>query len=316
VNVKPPGPGTRRDLISGLSQVRSVVTDRAHRRRDLAGFALGMSGWAFAGIVWVVGWQIGKFHLSTDITDIFLPAGRAFWSGANPYADGVAPAGLPFLYAPPWAALFGLIAPLGPGLIYALLIVLELLSLRYIAGSWVRAGAFCWFLLVPWEILSGQLNLLAAAAITAAALGRPGPAAIMAFAKVSPVLAVSPRDWRPFLIAVVVFSALSLPDPMAWVWWIQRLVTTLAAPVGPLVPVPFLLRLPVGLAFVAWGRPWSRALGAAIATPGLYWGALVVLVAPLGVALRPDVRRPDGDRLDGDHGVAAAADSALGQQER
>jgi hypothetical protein len=258
---------------------------RAQRSRSsLAWFALGSSGWAIAGLIWIVGWGAGIFGLSGDVVDIFLPAGRAMLAGSNPYAVGVTPTDAPFLYAPPWATIYGLLAPAGPAAVHAVLIAAELLALRYIAGSWIRAGAFCWFPLVPWEIAAGQMNLLAAAAIVAAIRGRPEAAAIMGMAKVSPVLAVHPRDWRPFLITAAIFAALSLPDPMAWVWWAQRLVTTLGTPVGPLVPIPFLLRLPIGLALVAWGRSWSRALGAAIAMPGLYWGALVIFVAPLGVA--------------------------------
>ena len=107
------------------------------------------------------------------------------------------------------------------------LIMLELLSLRYIAGSWLMAGASCWTLLVPWEIASGQLNLIAAAAISAAVRGCPSAAAVMGLAKVGPVLAVHPRDRRRFLGAIAIFTILSLPNLMAWVWWVQRLLVTL-----------------------------------------------------------------------------------------
>jgi hypothetical protein len=276
-------PADRGPVSAASASVRAdhwPVTGRA------VALVLGTSGWAFACVLWIVGWQIGKFGPSWDVSEIFLPAGRAFWAGANPYTSGAAAVGLPFMYAPPWAALFGLLAPFGPGLVNIGIVALEFLSLRYIAGSWLRAGAFCWFFLVPWELVSGQLNLIAAAAIVAAVRGRPTLAAIVGLAKLSPVLAVHPRDWRPFLVAAGLFALISLPDPMAWLWWIERLVANLAVPAGPLVPIPLILRLPVGLAFVAWGRPWSRALGACIATPGLYWGALVVFVAPLGVMLR------------------------------
>jgi hypothetical protein len=72
-----------------------------------------------------------------------------------------------------------------------------------------------------------------------------------------------------------------------WVEWVNRLLWATGRDLGPLVPIPFLLRLPVGLALVAYGRPWSRALGAVVATPGLYWSALVLLIAPLAVILNP-----------------------------
>jgi hypothetical protein len=162
-------------------------------------------------------------------------------------------------------------------------LLLELLSLRYIARSWLTAGAFCWFILVPWEIMAGHASLLVTAAIVAAVRGRPEAAAIVGLAKGSPVLAVHPRDWRPFLVALLGFSALSLPRLDLWPTWIEALVSALTYPPGPLAPVPLVIRLPIGLLLVALGRPWSRALGAALALPGLYWGALVVFIAPIAI---------------------------------
>ncbi len=50
----------------------------------------------------------------------------------------------------------------------------------------------------------------------------------------------------------------SLPEPMTWIWWAQRLSTTLGRPSARSCPIPLVVRLPIGLAFVASGRPWSR----------------------------------------------------------
>jgi len=241
-------------------------------------------------VVWIVGWRTGAFRLSGDVADVFLPAGRAFWSGGNPYDPALTPAGSPFLYAPPWAALFGILNPLGAPGVHAILSVLAVLALRYMTRSWLVAGAFCWFILVPWEIMTGHTSLLVAAAIVAAVRGRPEAAAVMGLAKGSSVLAVSPRDWRPFLLALLAFSALSLPRLDLWPAWIDALAAALTNPPGPLVPIPLALRFPIGIGLVLLGRPWSRALGAALAVPGLYWGALVVFVAPVAVILEAKAR--------------------------
>jgi hypothetical protein len=259
---------------TGLSAARTSASNRR-----LAWFALGMGGWAFAILIWIVGFQGGRFVFPGGEVRVFYAfAGDAFRSGADPYAINAD--GTVFFYAPPWAAAFAVLSWAGPAAIHAVILVVDLFSLRYMARGWVRAGVLCWFLLVPWEMAAGQINLIMAAAIVAAVRGTAWPAAIMALAKISPVLAVSRRDWRPFAIALVAAAVLTLPRLDLWALWIERLVWGLSNPLGPLVPVPFLVRLPVAIALVAWGRPWSRALGAVLATPGFYWASLVLLVAP------------------------------------
>jgi hypothetical protein len=284
-------PGPDGDGASGTVREPDGPPKRPGRRL----FALGASGWAMAAVVWIVGWQIGVFRLSGDVALIFLPAGRAFWSGGNPYDPSLAPVGTPFLYAPPWAALFGILSPLDAPIVHALLSLFALLALRYMARSWLMAGVFCWFILVPWEIAAGHTSLLVAAAIVGAVRGRPEGAAIMGLAKGAPVLAVHPRDWRPLILALAVFSALSLPRLDLWPAWIEQMVAALNFPPGPLVPVPLAVRLPIGIALVLLGRPWSRALGAALAIPGLYWSALVVFVAPVAVILETRRQPRSGD---------------------
>jgi hypothetical protein len=265
----------------------STVAREPTSRRRLVWFALGMGGWAFAVLIWVVGFQEGRFVFPGGEVRVFYEsAGQAFRSGADPYAinsDGTA-----FFYAPPWAAAFAMLSWAGPAAIHAAILVADLLALRYMARGWVRAGVLCWFLLVPWEMAAGQINLIMAASIVAAVRGTAWPAALTALAKVSPVFAVARRDWRLFAIALAAAAVLSLPRLDLWPLWIERLVWGLSNPLGPLVPVPFVVRLPVAIVLVAWGRPWSRALGAVLATPGFYWASLVLLVAPAVVwAERP-----------------------------
>jgi uncharacterized protein YbjT (DUF2867 family) len=68
------------------------------------------------------------------------------------------------------------------------------------------------------------------------------------------------------------------------------LIDTSAHPLGPVVAVPFVVRAGVAVVLLLVRRPWTRALAAAIISPGLYWGQLVILVAPFSLWLaRRDV---------------------------
>ncbi len=234
------------------------------------------------GIVWlVVGFTLyGWAFPGIDVAVVFRPVGEAFIADQHPYT------GL-FFYGPPWAPILGLFS-LGPeGLFHATIIVLDVVALWVIAGrSWLAVGWLLWFPLVMSEMAAGQLNLLCAGAIVEAQRGRAWPLAVMAWAKLWPALALPLRSWRGFLIAALAFGAIALPWPYLFPDWINALLGNIADPIAPLVPVPFLLRLPVAAALVAWQRPWSRALGAMLASPNLYWGQLVVVVAPISLWLQ------------------------------
>lgn len=226
-----------------------------------------LDGWAFPGI---------------DLAVVFYPVGEAFLADQRPYT------GL-FFYGPPWAPVFAAFALAPYGLLHVAIIALDLVALWVIAGrSWLRVGWLLWFPLVISEIASGQLNILCAAAIVEAQRGRMWPLAVMSWAKLWPALALPLRSrasWRSFVIAGLAFGLLALRWPYLFPDWINALLGNIEEPAAPLVPFPFLLRLPIALGLIAYQRPWSRALGAMLASPNLYWGQLVVVIAPLSLWL-------------------------------
>lgn len=174
------------------------------------------------------------------------------------------------------------------------IVVLDFVALWAIAGrSWIRAGLLLWIPLVIGEIASGQLNILCAAAIVEAQRGRTWPLAVMSWAKLWPALALPLRQWRRFAVAAAAFALLALPWPYLYVDWVRALLGNIEDPIAPLVPVPFLLRLPVALVLIALQRPWTRALGAMLASPNLYWGQLVVVIAPIALWIEERARRSE-----------------------
>jgi hypothetical protein len=248
--------------------------------RGLTTTALSLTGYAVAAAMLAVGFGSGQWPFpGGDVVDFYSRAGDALRSGGDVYLPG-------FLYGPPWAVAFAALSWLGPAAIQLVVLGLDVVALWVIAGGNLRRlGLLLWFPLIPFELAAGQLNLLIAAAIVAAQRGAAWPLAAMTLAKVWPIVALPFRDWRRFAVALAAFSLISLPWIRLWPEWVQTLIAQTSNPLGPLVPVPFLVRAPIAIALVALQRPWSRALGAAIASPGLYWGQLVVLVAPISLWL-------------------------------
>lgn len=253
-----------------------------NRRRtvDILSWAAAIGGYAFAIVLLVEGFAGGQWPFpGGDVVDFYSPAGDALRAGGQVYFPG-------FLYGPPWAVAFGAVSWLGPGAIQAIVLALDVVALWTIAGGNLRRlGYILWFPLIAFEIAAGQLNLLVAAAIVAAQRGTTWPLAAMSLAKVWPVVALRPRDGRRFLVAIGLISLVSLPWLALWPQWVTALVQTSAHPLGPVVPVSFVARAVVAVVLLLFQRPWTRALAAAIISPGLYWGQLVILVAPFSLWL-------------------------------
>jgi hypothetical protein len=162
-------------------------------------------------------------------------------------------------------------------LLAAIVLIAEILALRYVAGSWLIAGLLCWMPFVAREFFTGNLNLVVSALILAAVLGRKGAGtavAVATMAKVSPVLALGYRP-REFILGLAVMIAITLPFLDLWPAW-------LAAVLGPTTSdpevLPLLPRIPVVVALLVVRRPWAYAAAAGLAAPAFYFHSMVLLI--------------------------------------
>lgn len=213
-------------------------------------------------------------------TACFWQGGRHLLEGRPVYGeiDGA----LPFRYAPPWAVVWAVLSLLPLDVLVAGLLILQVLALRYVAGSWRNAGLLCWLPIVPGALATGNVDFLIAATILGALRGvsRSGWAVTwFAMAKLSPaaVLVMASRhQWRDAIVAGIVLCALTIPFLHLWPEWIAYL----QSPPGN-IWLPLLPRIPVGLALLAYRKPWSVAAGAAVLTPAFYAHSLVLLIPAL-----------------------------------
>ncbi|MGZ3586512.1 MAG: hypothetical protein ACXVAE_07370 [Candidatus Limnocylindrales bacterium] len=269
--------------------------------RELLFTAGGLLGWLFgvAAFVWVEQQEGGQvFRLGPDL-EAYLRAGSALLAGDPVYVGQIGDR-LNFPYAPPWAVIAAGLSLLPPLLVQAGVVVLDLLAIRFVAGSWRGAG---WILLWPltvFVISAGNIDLLIAAAVVLAwsrreHVGQAAPLTLMAFAKLAPALALPPARWREIALAAAVCVAVTLPVLGLWPEWIAYLQRQPASIAITLPGVPaWYWRLPVGLVLAALGsfvlrRPWLSALAVVVAMPSLYLSTTVILIAPIRLWL--DERR-------------------------
>ena len=284
----------RRSREGVAGQARTLwgtVRFRYRLAASLTGYAV-MAFVAWYALVNLPGWS------GRDV-DVWIRVGADVRSGASPYHAGALESS--FYYAPPWALLLGGISWIGKPALWALIAILEVAALRYIAGSWLRVGYFGLCFLTGAEIVSGAFNLMIAAGLAAAIRGDSRLAAFTGLAKLSPLLAI--RELRGPALVLVASLVVTLPMAGWWGDWVHQLISasgSYAAAVG-YHEVPFLARL--GLAFVIlglWRSPRAGALAAAVAIPGLYAISIVMLYALVArPALRlvtrvaePDYQRP------------------------
>ena len=250
-------------------------------------FAASAGGYAFFLVITIVGLGNGQLGIpGGDIVITFDPAGDELRSGGDPYR--ILEFGRSFFFAPPWAVLYAALSWMPTAWLHVMTILAGVLSLRYMARSWRVVGYFLWLPLVPFELSSGNVNLILAAAIVAAFRGRAEWLAWGAYAKVSPVLALRPLMARRFLIGATIGLLVTVPWLWLWESWIIHDIAAIGAigrEHGPQIPVNPLVRFGAAAILVAVRKPWASAAAAAIAVPFFYWVSLVLLFAPLAVFL-------------------------------
>ena len=149
------------------------------------------------------------------------------------------------------------------------------------------------FVPIPFEIVSGNVHLMIAAAIVVG-FRYPAAWALPLLTKVTPGVGLlwfaARREWRSLALAlgatalVAVVSLVVAPD--VWRQWVALLVRDAGAPLdtpGWYAPIPLLVRLPVAAVVVTWGaltdRRWTLPVAVVLSLPILWLNNLAILAA-------------------------------------
>jgi hypothetical protein len=254
----------------------------------------------------------------------------AVWLRLVPYAEPVPAYGPMFdaygiwnawdggLYNIPWLEYEAYVySPAFAQLIYPL----TLLPWPVFAALWtgLAIGILFW-MRVPWmlafpgvidDILRGNIHVFLAGAIVLALWHRPWGASAWAFpflTKVTPGIGILWHplrgEWRSFWIglgvtaAIVGVSVLFSAD--LWREWISLLAANVGSdPRIQVVPLPFLVRLPIAVVVIVvaarWNRAWLLPIGVMLALPNVWTSSLALLAgsAALWVWQRPALASTD-----------------------
>jgi hypothetical protein len=278
---------------------RSLALSRPMPARDWLLWLPAVVGFAALIVIAVVLAMPGYPRLGDDL-GAYLAAGEAFRHGEPIYAGQITEQGV-FLYSPIWALLFAPISLLPPLPIHIAIAIGDLICLRYLVGDWRRVG---WLFLLPpviWSVTSGNIDLFIAAAMVLAWRRTAGPLTLLAAAKIAPGLALPIHRWREAALAGVIMLVATFPWLELWVQWFDFLLHQ-PTEIGLMLSIPWWARLPLALILLVPRRPWTTALAALVAAPGVYWTTSVLLLAPLRLYLdRHDPVLVDATRAEWAH---------------
>ncbi|MDQ1324590.1 MAG: hypothetical protein QG587_1926 [Chloroflexota bacterium] len=238
--------------------------------------------------------QDARSYYGLNLADLY--EGRTNWNtiGAYPYSPAFAQLVYP-LNLLPWP------------MFVAAWTVLLLAAVFFLTGPRLLLLGL---VLGAMEIAGGNISLLLTLAIVAG-FRYPWTWAFVILTKITPGIGllwfVLRREWRQLGIAlgataaIVAVSYLLMPG--AWADWIALLAAnsgkggTWAA-----VPIPLVIRLPVGVLLLIWGAPrnqrWVVPIAAMLALPALWYGSLSMVLGVIPLTT-PEERRRGWARLVG-----------------
>jgi hypothetical protein len=196
-----------------------------------------------------------------------------------------------YLYSPAFAQLLAPLVWLPIAVFSAIWTAINSAALWFLLRRWALPSLL--FLPIAFEVISGNVNLLYAAAIV---VGFRWPAAwsIVLVTKITPGIGllwfVVRREWRSLAIALgatAVIAAVSFAIlPEQWRTWVDVVMRNAAAGKSGTwasVPIPLWIRLPIAIALVVWGartdRRWTVPVASMLALPALWYGGLSMLLA-------------------------------------
>ncbi len=238
--------------------------------------------------------QDARSYYGLNLADLY--EGRTNWNtiGAYPYSPAFAQLVYP-LNLLPWP------------MFVAAWTILLLAAVFFLTGPRLLLLGL---VLGAMEIAGGNISLLLTLAIVAG-FRYPWTWAFVILTKITPGIGllwfVLRREWRQLGIAlgataaIVAVSYLLMPG--AWADWIALLAAnsgkggTWAA-----VPIPLVIRLPVGVLLLIWGAPrnqrWVVPIAAMLALPALWYGSLSMVLGVIPLTT-PEERRRGWARLAG-----------------
>ncbi len=236
--------------------------------------------------------QDARSYYGLDLSNLY--AGRTNWNtiGAYPYSPAFAQLVYP-LDLLPW-----------PVFVAAWTAILLLAAFLLTGPELFLVGLAVGLM----EIAGGNISLLLALAIVAG-FRYPWTWAFVLLTKITPGIGLLwfalRREWRQLAIAlgatggIVVVSFVLLPG--AWQAWVDLLLAnTGKGGTWAAIPIPLLIRGPIGVLLIVWGAPrnqrWVVPVGAMLALPALWYGSLSMLLGVIPLTT-PAERRQAWNRV-------------------